>query len=345
MGKPKVLLLGNIDHAQLTWDALSEVAELTTSSAKDRAAFLAEAKAGKLDGVVAAYRTFPSVAQTGLWDAELVDALPKSFKFIAHNGAGYDQLRPDALLARPADKGGPIIATNVPTAVDDATADTGIFLMLGALRNFNTSIMALRRNAWRGETPPALGHDPQGKLIGILGMGGIGRNFANKARAFGMRVAYHNRRELDAAAAAGATYLSFDELLAQSDVILVSVPLSPATHHLISTAEFAKMKTGVVVVNTARGAVIDEAALVKALDDGKVGSAGLDVFEEEPKVHPGLVANDKVLLLPHMGTWTKETQTKMEEWCIGNVRSAVEGKYEQMSVIGEHKEALAELSK
>lgn len=319
---------------------MSEIAELVQCPAKSRDEFLASAKKGELDGVVAAYRTFGSVSQTGLWDAELVDALPASFAWVAHNGAGYDQLQPQALLEH---QPHPIIATHVPTAVDDATADTGIFLLLGALRNFNTSLVALREGQWRGQPNPALGHDPQGKLVGILGMGGIGRNFARKCRAFGMRVAYHNRRRLSAADEDGAAYLGFDELLGQADVILVSVPLNPHTRHLIGAPEFAKMKDGIVIVNTARGAVIDEAALVEALDRGKVGSAGLDVYEEEPKVHEGLVRNRNVLLLPHMGTWTQETQEKMERWNMGNVRCALEGRFEEMSVIAEHRQAFEKL--
>lgn len=338
--KPKVLLLGEIDHAQATWDSLSSIAELTTSRAEDRAAFLQECKSGKHDGVVAAYRTFFSVAQTGIWDEELVQALPKSFKVVAHNGAGYDQLQPAALASRQ------ILATNVPTAVDDATADTGMFLLLGALRNFPTSLSALRRNDWRGKPPPSLGHDPQGKTLGVLGMGGIGRNMAIKARAFGMKIVYHNRKRLPKDLEAGAHYMEFEELLKKSDVISIHVPLNPKTRHLIGKKELAMMKKGVVIVNTARGAVIDEAALVESLDAGHVGSVGLDVFEEEPKIHEGLVKNENVLLLPHMGTWTKETQTKMEDWCIGNVRCGLEAlagdksKWKQMSIIPEHHELL-----
>jgi len=196
-------------------------------------------------------------------------------------------------------------------------------------------------------------------------MGGIGRNLAKKMEAFGMRSIYHNRRKLEAKDEGGAEYVSFDELLARSDVLSLNLPLNVSappspflllffwtvagcgmeldadatvqknTRHIISTAEFAKMKKGVVIVNTARGAVMDEDALVKALDSGHVLSAGLDVFEEEPKVHPGLVANPNVLLLPHMGTWSVETQVKMEEWCIGNVRSGLE-KGKLMSPVPEH---------
>ena len=251
--------------------------------------------------------------------------------------------------------------SNVPTAVDDATADVNMFLILGALRNFNTGMNALREGKWRGQPAPPLGHDPQGKVLGILGMGGIGRNLKKKAEAFGMKVIYHNRRKLSDEMSAGAQYVSFDELLSTSDVVSLNLPLNVSdshfqrkmnyvliliclkknTRHIIGKAEFNKMKDGVVVVNTARGAVMDEAALVDALDSGKVFSAGLDVFEEEPRIHPGLLSNQNVMLVPHMGTWTSEvsyisshkdiikltcqkTMLAMEEWTIGNIRMALE---------------------
>lgn len=318
--KPKVLLLGKIIHAHTTWQSLNDIAELVSPTATNRADFIQECKDGKLDGVVAAYRTFDSVTITGLVDEELVNALPNSLKYLAHCGAGYDQVDVHACSARTP----PIRVSNVPTAVDDATADVNMFLIIGALRNFNAGMLALREGNWRGQPAPILGHDPEGKVLGILGMGGIGRNLKKKAEAFGMSVIYHNRRQLTEDLAGGAEYVTFDELLAKSDVISLNLPLNKNTRHIIGKPEFDKMKDGVVIVNTARGAVIDEAALVDALDSGKVYSAGLDVFEEEPKIHPGLVRNPNVMLVPHMGTWTVETQTAMEEWAIGNVRLALE---------------------
>ncbi|KAJ5343871.1 hypothetical protein N7541_008578 [Penicillium brevicompactum] len=318
--KPKVLLIGNIDHAQKAWIALGASAELIESTATQRTEFIQECKDGKFDGVIALYRSIPSVPLTGVFDEELLNVLPKSLRFIAHCGAGYDQIDVHACSARSP----PIRVSNVPTAVDNATADVNMFLILGALRNFNTGMNALRQGKWRGQPAPPLGHDPQGKTLGILGMGGIGRNLKKKAEAFGMKVVYHNRRELGDELAAGAQYVSFDELLSTSDVISLNLPLNKNTRHIISKAEFAKMKDGVVVVNTARGAVMDEAALVEALDSGKVFSAGLDVYEEEPKIHPGLLSNQNVILVPHMGTWTSETMLSMEEWTIDNIRAALE---------------------
>ena len=154
-------------------------------------------------------------------------------------------------------------------------------------------------------------------------MGGIGRNMKRKAEVFGMKTIYHNRNRLDASLSDGAEYVSFENLLKQSDVLSLNLPLNKNTRHIISTPQFQMMKRSAVLINTARGAVVDEAALVKALDEGLIAGAGLDVFEEEPSIHEGLVGNQRVMLLPHLGTWTRETQTKMELWCIENVEMAV----------------------
>ncbi|KAI9837928.1 MAG: hypothetical protein M1837_002667 [Sclerophora amabilis] len=314
----KVILLGEIEHAHDEWQNLSELAELIEPKARSREEFIKECQDGGLDGVVAAYRTFSSFAITGRFDEELISSLPSSLKFISHNGAGYDQVDVASCTKRG------IRVSNVPTAVDDATADINMFLILGALRGLNPSMFALRDGKWRGHPPPPLGHDPEGKVLGVLGMGGIGRNLKKKAEAFGMTVQYFNRKQLSDELSGGAKYVSFDELISTSDVISLNLPLNKNTRHIISTHEFDKMKTGVVIVNTARGAVMDEDALVRALDSGKVLSCGLDVYEEEPKIHSGLVANPHVMLVPHMGTWTVETQTAMENWNISNVRSALE---------------------
>lgn len=323
MSKPKVLLLGIIEHAHEAWTSLSSIADLVTAKSTTRAEFISECNSGALDGVVVAYRTFDSNSITGPVDAELVPHLPSSLRFICHNGAGYDSIDVAACTKRG------IHVSNAPTAVDDSTADTGIWLMLGALRNFNASLLNLRKGEWRGgktTSVPSLGHDPQGKTLGILGMGGIGRNMAIKARVFGMRILYHNRTRLDTALEkeVNVEYRSFQDLLRESDVLSLNLPLNPATRHIISTAQFEMMKPGVVIVNTARGAVMDEAALVAALDSGHVASAGLDVFENEPEIHPGLLANENVLIVPHMGTYSVETQTKMEEWTISNVRMSLQ---------------------
>ncbi|KAL2043473.1 hypothetical protein N7G274_003780 [Stereocaulon virgatum] len=321
--KPKVLLLGEIDHqpAKDAFNSLSAIAELVKPKSTNREDFIKECKSGAFNGVKAAYRTFNSVSITGKIDGEVCEVLGKKgagLEFLSHNGAGYDQCNTADCTAAG------IRISNVPTAVNAATADTAIYLMLGAVRNFNYPLLNLRKGDWRGKQPPPLGHDPEGKVLGILGMGGIGRDLKKKAEAFGMKVIYHNRNKLSEEMSGGAKYVGFGELLKTCDVISLNVPLNDSTRHMISTPQFDMMKDSVVIVNTARGAVIDEAALVKALDSGKVYSCGLDVYEEEPKVHPGLVDNPHVTLLPHMGTWTVETQTEMELWNISNVRSALE---------------------
>jgi glyoxylate reductase len=142
-------------------------------------------------------------------------------------------------------------------------------------------------------------------------MGGIGAAVAKRAKAFGMKIQYYNRRQLPAEEEDGAKYVSFEELLKTSDVLSLNLSLNASTTHIISKPQFDKMKDGIVIVNTARGPIIDEAALVEALKSGKVWSAGLDVFEEEPKIHPGLLESDNVVLLPHIGTATVETQVSV----------------------------------
>jgi glyoxylate reductase len=197
--------------------------------------------------------------------------------------------------------------------------------MLGALRRITIPFQAVRKGEWRGKNFQ-LGHDPKKKVLGVLGMGGIGQAVAQRAKAFGMTIQYHNRNQLPASEEQGAKYVSFDELMQTSDVISLNLALNPSTRHIIAKAQFDMMKDGVVIVNTARGPIIDEAALVDALNSGKVFSAGLDVFEEEPKIHPGLMENENVVLLPHVGTSTWESQKGMELLVLQNLRSAVEGK-------------------
>ncbi|VTT57695.1 unnamed protein product [Fusarium fujikuroi] len=329
--KPKVLFLGSIKQAHEEFASLCEIVEPVYPKSNQRSAFIEETKSGAFDGVKATYGTNKSVGITGPFDAELLDVLPKSLKFICHNGAGYDPIHVSECTSRG------ILVSNTPTAVDDATADITIFLLIGALRNISFSIFTLRDGTWRGTPPPSLGHDPQGKVLGILGMGGIGRNVARKARAFGMTVRYHNRSRLSPDLEDGAEYVDFEALLKDSHVLSLNLPLNPKTRHTIGKPQFDIMKRGIVIVNTARGAVMDEAALVEALESGQVASAGLDVFENEPEVHPGLLKNKNVLLVPHMGTWTVETERLMEAWAMDNVRLAVtEGKLK--SIVSEQKD-------
>ncbi|KAG4442127.1 hypothetical protein IFR05_002413 [Cadophora sp. M221] len=317
MGKQALLLIGDITHAQKEWSEFSSFAELKEFlGPKTRADFLKELESGSYDDVVALYRSNDSTKITGEFDQELVSKLPASLKYICHNGAGYDNID----VAACTNKG--IQVSSTPVAVNSATADIAIFLMLGALRRIHNPYSALRTSQWRG---PAfqLGHDPQQKVLGILGMGGIGREVAARGRAFGMTIYYHNRSKLSPEIEQGAKYVSFEELLQTADVLSLNCSLRKETVGIIGKKEFAQMKKGVVIVNTARGKLIDETALVAALDEGKVFSAGLDVYEEEPKIHEGLLNNPNVVLLPHIGTATMETQKNMELLVLDNMESAV----------------------
>lgn len=169
-----------------------------------------------------------------------------------------------------------------------------------------------------------LTHDPENKVLGILGMGGIGTAVAKKAIPFGMHLQYHNRNELSKEKnTVGALYVSFEELLRTSDVVSVHLPLNEGTRGMIGRREFSMMKDGVVLINTARGPIVDEEALVEALESEKVWGAGLDVFEKEPVVHKGLIANQHSILMPHVGTATLETQRKMELLVMKNLIAAV----------------------
>lgn len=164
------------------------------------------------------------------------------------------------------------------------------------------------------------GHDPQGKTLGILGMGTIGRAVKRRAEPFGLKTIYHNRNPLSETEAVGAEYVSFDQLLAESDIISLHAPLNAKTRHLIGTKEIEKMKDGVVIANSARGAVIDEGAMAAAFESGKIASVGLDVHEKEPEINESLMKNSHALLVPHLGTHTTETLAKMEPLAMENAR-------------------------
>ncbi|CZT06702.1 probable glyoxylate/hydroxypyruvate reductase (D-isomer-specific 2-hydroxy acid dehydrogenase superfamily) [Rhynchosporium agropyri] len=317
MGKQALLLIGDLAHTQKEWSEFSSFAKLKEFS-KTRADFLKELESGSYDDVVALYRSNESTKFTGEFDQELVSKLPASLKYICHNGAGYDNID----IAACTNKG--IQVSSTPVAVNSATADIAIFLMLGALRRIHNPYTAVRSSQWRGPSFE-LGRDPQNKVLGILGMGGIGREVAVRGRAFGMKIQYHNRTRLSSSIeqSLGATYVSFEDLLKNADVLSLNCSLRKETVGIIGKKEFGMMKKGVVLVNTARGKLIDEAALVQALEDGSVWSAGLDVYEEEPKINEGLLKNPNVVLLPHIGTGTVETQRNMELLVLENIESAV----------------------
>ncbi|KAF2803370.1 uncharacterized protein BDZ99DRAFT_468326 [Mytilinidion resinicola] len=319
MSPPKALLIGSLAHANSEWQALSSIATLVeypeTGSRED---FISKCRSGEFDGVVALYRSNDSNKITGSFSKEIIDVLPESLKYICHNGAGYDNIEVEACTERG------ISVSSTPVAVNDATADVAIFLMLGALRRITHSWTAIREGKWRGGSNFQLGHDPRNKVLGILGMGGIGKAVATRAKAFGMQIQYHNRTQLSANEENGAKYVSFEELLKTSDVLSLNLALNPSTKHIISTPQFQIMKKGVTVINTGRGPLINEEALVQALEEGIVWSAGLDVYELEPTVHEKLLSNQNVVLLPHIGTATVETQYDMEVLVLDNIKEAIQ---------------------
>ncbi|KAF2748028.1 D-isomer-specific 2-hydroxyacid dehydrogenase-like protein [Sporormia fimetaria CBS 119925] len=314
------LLIGPLVHARSEWASVSKItSKLHEYPDGSRDDFLSKCRSGEYDDVFAMYRSNDSNRITGNFDSELISALPSSLKYICHNGAGYDNID----IAACTERG--IQVSSTPIAVNNATADVAMFLVLGALRNVTHCFQAVRKGKWRGDFK--LGHDPKDKTLGILGMGGIGSALAVRAKAFGMNIQYHNRHRLPEQQENGAKYVGFDELLETSDVLSLNLALSDSTRHIIGKKEFAEMKDGVVLVNTARGPLIDEEALVEALESRKVWTAGLDVFEKEPEIHEGLLRNENVVLLPHIGTATFETQRDMELLVLDNLRSAIkEGK-------------------
>ncbi|MCJ1229046.1 hypothetical protein MMC12_005710 [Toensbergia leucococca] len=315
MSSPSALLIGHISHVKDEWHRLSPGIVLKEYNEGTREDFIQKCQKGEFDNVVAIYRSNESTSVTGPIDEALLSQLPASIKYICHNGAGYDNIDVAACTQRG------ISVSSTPQAVNNATADIAAFLMIGALRRISIPFLALRNGEWRGKS--GLGYDPQSKVLGILGMGGIGGELAKRARAFGMKIHYHNRKPLNPSQAGDATYVSFDDLLSTSDVISLNLSLNASTRHIIGAPEFKKMRDGVIIINTARGKLIDEAALVSALESGKVFSAGLDVYEEEPTIHEGLLKSDKVVLLPHIGTATFETQAEMERLVLSNLRSAI----------------------
>ncbi|OJJ37460.1 hypothetical protein ASPWEDRAFT_39145 [Aspergillus wentii DTO 134E9] len=312
--KPSLLLIGQLQHCQREWDNLHSKYKLLQFRG-NRAQFLSSCKFGLFDGTVGLYRT-NSITETGHFDHELISTLPRTLKFIGLNGAGYDGMDINALAQRG------IKVSNTPGVVAGATADVAMFLILGALRRAMIPLEAIRNGQWKGDTP--LGNDPGGKILGIIGMGSIGQALARRAAAFGMKIMYHNRSRLPEEKEGVASYATFDQVLQFSDILSLNLPATPQTHHLISEQEFQKMKDGVVVINTARGSLLDEEALVKALQTGKVSSAGLDVYGNEPRVHPELLNDKRIMILPHIGTTTVETKRNMELLAIQNLENALD---------------------
>ncbi len=220
-----------------------------------------------------------------------------------------------------------VMATNTPRVLDETTADTAWALILATARRVVGADRWVRAGQWQGWKfhDDWLGADVHHATLGILGMGRIGRAVARRATGFSMRVIYHNRTRLDPDLEAGATWVDMTDLLRKADFLVLMVPYSPATHHLIGAAELAAMKPTAHLINVARGGVVDDAALIEALHLCRIAGAGLDVFENEPALDPRFCALDKVVLTPHIGSSTRATRLAMAMLAADNLIAALSG--------------------
>jgi len=220
-----------------------------------------------------------------------------------------------------------ILVTNTPGVLRETTADLAWALLLAAARRIPEGDRTVRSGRFVGWSPSLLlGHEVHGKTLGIVGMGDIGTAVARRAAGFGMRILYHNRNPSPLATEVGAEMVSLEHLLSNADFVSLHVPLSQSTRHLIGKRELDMMKPTAILINVSRGEVIDEAALVEALRKGRIASAGLDVFENEPKLAPGLVGLANVVLAPHIGSASVETREKMTQMAVKNLVDGLEGR-------------------
>ena len=256
-------------------------------------------------------------------DARLLGQAGPQLRLIASFGTGVDHIDHDTARQRG------ITVTNTPGVLTEDTADMTMALLLAVARRVGEGERLVRAGKWTGWAPTAmLGARIWGKRLGIVGMGRIGQALAWRARGFGMAIHYHHRRRVPAETEAGleATYWeSLDQMLARMDIVSVNCPHTPAPYHLLSARRLKLMRPTAIIVNTARGEVIDENAMTRMLRAGELAGAGLDVFEQEPAVNPKLVELDKVVLLPHMGSATLEGRIEMGQKVIINIKTFVDG--------------------
>ncbi|MFP4500085.1 MAG: 2-hydroxyacid dehydrogenase [Candidatus Hydrogenedentota bacterium] len=255
-------------------------------------------------------------------DAEVMDAAGPQLQIIANYAVGHDNID----VAAATERG--IAVTNTPGVLTETTADLAWLLLMAAARRAGEGERYLRAGRWESWGPMLLlGLDIHGTTLGIFGMGRIGQAVARRALAFGMRVVYCDPGGLPAGSPLAGQVHAVDKaaLLAESDFISIHCPLTAETHHAFSTAEFAAMKDTAILVNSARGPVVDEAALAQALQSGVIWGAGLDVYEAEPAVHPKLLACENAVLLPHLGSATYGTRGKMAEIAAANIMARLRG--------------------
>ena len=254
-------------------------------------------------------------------DSAVMDAAPE-LAVIANVAVGFDNID----IAAATERG--ILVTNTPGVLTDTTADFAFALLMAAARRVPEADRFLRAGHWRQwQIDLMSGHDVHGHTLGILGIGRIGRGMAQRARGFDMQVLYHDaqRATPEAERDLGLVYVDRETLFRDSDFVSVHVPLTDETRHTVGASELALMKPTAILVNTSRGPVVDEAALVEALATGRIASAGLDVFEKEPTVHPGLLALDNVVLVPHIASASIKTRTRMCTMAAENAVAVLTG--------------------
>lgn len=254
--------------------------------------------------------------------ANLVARLPQRLKVISTFSVGYEHLDLAACRARG------IVAANIPGAMTEATANIAMLLMLGAARRSYEAQQMVRRGEWQGwSSTMLLGVDFSGKRLGIFGMGRIGQAVAERARAFGLQIHYHNRRRLPAGEEHGAVFHArLDDLLTVSDILSINAPSTPETRHILNAAAIARLPQGAIVVNTARGDMVDDAALIVALKTGRLRAAGLDVFAGEPQLNAAYLDLPNTYLLPHLGSATVETRDRMGFMALDNIDAVLQGR-------------------
>jgi len=253
-------------------------------------------------------------------DDALLARAPR-LRSVSNVAVGYDNIDVPACTRRG------VFATNTPDVLTEATADLAWALILATARRVPQAERYVRSGKWkRWDWTLLRGADVHGRTLGILGAGRIGQATGHRAIGFSMQVLYHSReRKLLFEHTTMARRVDFRTILRESDFLSIHVPLSPKTRHLIGAKELAMMKPGAILINTARGPIVDEAALVRALKSGRLGGAGLDVFEREPELHPGLLKLDNVVLLPHIGSATDSARRKMLETALRNCLAALRG--------------------
>jgi lactate dehydrogenase-like 2-hydroxyacid dehydrogenase len=259
---------------------------------------------------------------TDKFDAAVIERL-EGLRIIANVAVGFDNVDVPAATRRG------ILVSNTPDVLTDTTADLAFALLLAAARRLVEGHQFVHSGAWsKWRIDLLVGHDAHHRTLGILGMGRIGQAVARRARGFSMRVLYHDARRApeEVEKELGLEFVSREELLRECDFLSLHVPLTPATRHTIGAAELRAMKPTAILVNTARGPVVDEAALAEALAQGVIAGAGLDVFEREPAVHPTLLKLDNVVVAPHIGSASIDTRRAMSMLAVENAVAALEGR-------------------